>query len=104
MEHAAAHELANPARSAGSPGRKTRWREPKVAPFTSAPPMSAAASTAVRCCRIRPGFFRAARIFSITTGRPVTNDNASDERRTYPPPSPWEPSMVRIPDAIVPLL
>jgi hypothetical protein len=52
----------------------------------------------------RPGFFRAARIFSITTGRPVTNDNASDERRTYPPPSPWEPSMVRIPDAIVPLL
>jgi hypothetical protein len=34
-------------------------------------------------------------MFSMTNCRPVTNDIASDERSTCPPPSPWEPSMAK---------
>ena len=43
-----------------------------------------AAATAVMCCRINPGFFRLARMFAMMKGLPVTNDRASDERRTCP--------------------
>ena len=57
---------------------------------------SLAASTAVRCCFSRPGFWRLARIRSIRKGWPVTRDSANDVRRIWPPPSPCEPSMVII--------
>ena len=36
----------------------------------------------------------------MTNGRPVTSDIASDERSTCPPPSPAEPSIVRMDSAI----
>jgi len=55
------------------------------------PQISTAALTAVRCCRINPGFSRPARILSIVTVRPVTS--ASDERMICPPPSPCDPSI-----------
>src|SRR5580704_7431928 len=54
----------------------------------------AAALTAVRCCRSKPGFSRPARMFSIRKGWPVTMERARAVRRIWPPPSPMEPSMV----------
>ena len=48
-----------------------------------------------------PGFFRPARMFSMTNGRPVTSDIASEERRTWPPPSPAEPSIASTASAIL---
>ena len=45
-------------------------------------------ASAVRCCRIRPGFSRPARMFPIVTDFPVTSARASDERTICPPPSP----------------
>ena len=50
--------------------------------------MVAAALTAVRCCRIKPGFSRPARMFSMLTARPVTSARASEERTICPPPLP----------------
>ena len=57
----------------------------------------AAARTAVRCWRMRPGRSRPARTLSISTGRPVTSERASDDRTICPPPSPCEPSIWTIP-------
>ena len=56
----------------------------------------AAARTEVRCCAASPGFFLFARIFSMRTGRPVMTARLSVLRRICPPPSPWEPSIIRI--------
>src|SRR2546422_7627892 len=64
------------------------------APRASACPTSAAAFTAVRCCRRRPGFLRPARIFSMRKGFPVTSASESEVRRIWPPPSPADPSTV----------
>ena len=66
------------------------------APWTLASQIRAAARTAVRCCRIKPGFFRRARIPVIENGLPSTIDNANDERRICPPPSPSDPSISSI--------
>jgi hypothetical protein len=63
---------------------------------TSAQPTVLAASTAVRCCFKRPGFWRLARIRSMRKGWPVTRDSANDVRRIWPPPSPCDPSIVII--------
>src|SRR5262245_27408945 len=67
-----------------------------LAPDTSACPTFAAAATAVRCWRSRPGFFRPERIFSIRNGLPVRRESEREVRRIWPPPSPNEPSMVMI--------
>src|SRR6266481_3652781 len=64
------------------------------APVTSGQPTVLAASTAVRCCFNSPGSWRLARIRSIRKGSLVTRDSANDVRRIWPPPSPWEPSIV----------
>src|SRR5262249_19242102 len=64
-----------------------------AAPSTWALHTRAAAWTEVRCCRISPGFLRLARIFSISKGWPVSAERASDVRRTWPPPSPRDPSI-----------
>src|ERR1700688_2497717 len=64
--------------------------------MTSAAPTVCAASTAVRCCRSKPGFCRPARICSSRNGCPVTSDNANEVRRICPPPSPCDPSIVII--------
>ena len=58
-------------------GRNARRWEPNAVSSASAAPTSAAANTAVRCCRNRPGFLRPAWIFSITKGRPVTREGAA---------------------------
>ena len=85
-------KVYSPGRNA--PGSKRSRVEPTSAPSTSAPQISAAAFTAVRCWRIKPGLARRARICSMTKGLPVIADNDSDERRICPPPSPCDPSMV----------
>src|ERR1017187_10871174 len=74
-----------------------------AAPVTSAQPTVFAASTAVRCCLSKPGFWRLARICSIRNGWPVTRDSAKDVRRIWPPPSPAEPSIVIIASVFRPL-
>src|SRR6185437_662298 len=75
------------------PGVKVRVFDPRVAPSTSAPPISDAARTAVRCCRSKPGRSRFARMFSMRNGFPVASDRLSDERKICPPPSPEDPSI-----------
>ena len=64
-----------------SPGRKTMRVLPSSAPSTTAPHRSAAVRAAVRCCRIKPGFFLRARMFSSTNGVPVVIESDSALRR-----------------------
>ena len=84
-------------------GRNSSVCELMSAPATSAQPTVFAASTAVRCCLSKPGFWRLARIRSIRNGWPVTRDSVKDVRRIWPPPSPSEPSIVIIASVFSPL-
>src|SRR3990172_5701170 len=45
---------------------------------------------------MRPGRLRPARIFTMRNGVPVTRERASDDRRIWPPPSPFAPSISSI--------
>src|SRR3974390_3909841 len=85
------------------PGLNSKVWDPREAPVTSAQPTVLAASTAVRCCLSKPGFWRLARIRSILKSWPVTRDSANDVRRIWPPPSPCEPSIVSILSVFGPL-
>src|SRR5258706_12287902 len=76
-----------------APGRNSNSVEPSSAPLISAPEMLVAACTATRCWRIKPGRARPARILLIRSGADVSRDRASEERSTWPPPSPIEPSI-----------
>ena len=58
--------------------------------------ISAAALTDVRCWRMRPGFFRPARIFFRRKDLPEIIESAREVRKIWPPPSPIEPSMIII--------
>ena len=55
--------------------------------------MALAAFTAVRCWRKSPGRLRFARMFVMRNGLPVAMERVSDERKIWPPPSPWLPSI-----------
>jgi hypothetical protein len=78
-------------------GTKVTSVESSASPVTSAPPISAAARTAVRCCRSSPGFARRLRIPVTRTAVPVTSASAIEVRRICPPPSPTDPSMLIMP-------
>lgn len=92
-------KVYSPARTA--PGAKATSSDPSSAPSTRAPPSSAAARSAVRCCRRSPGFERPARTLTIRSGVPVTSESESDERSICPPPSPSDPSSVTMPASSV---
>jgi hypothetical protein len=87
---------AGPGPAVTGPGLKVTDPELSSAPLTVAPETLAAALTAVRCWRRRPGFGLPARIFSMRNGLPVTVESASAVPRIWPPPSPDEPSIVNI--------
>src|SRR6478735_3183799 len=74
-------------------GRNSSDVEPISAPCTVASPTCAAAFTAARCWRISPGRARPARMPLIRNGVALSNERASEERSTWPPPSPIDPSI-----------
>src|SRR2546428_1594025 len=53
----------------------------------------ATACKAVTCCDARPGTGRPARIRTTRTGVAVSADKATAIRTSWPPPSPWAPSI-----------
>ncbi len=72
---------------------RMRW-DSSAAPSTLAFDTAAAAWSAARCGRCSPGVVRRARIFSSANGFPVTSESASAVRTMWPPPSPFDASMV----------
>ena len=75
------------------PEKRSRARR-SPRPRNRRSPIAQAASTAVRCWRISPGFSRRPRMLVMRNGWPVTSDRASALRSTCPPPSPSDPSMM----------
>lgn len=82
-------------RRGGWAGAKVSSVEPSRSPETTAPLIAAAALTAERCCGNNPGLRRPARMFSSRKGRVVTLDRLKAVRKIWPPPSPYDPSMMR---------
>ena len=69
--------------------------EPTAPPWSSNPESAATSSSPCRCCGLRPGLgCRPARIECTLSGVLVTTARAAALRRIWPPPSPWDPSMV----------
>src|SRR5688500_12347524 len=85
-------------------GRKTSSFDPISAPLVSARPTSAAAFTAARCWRMRPGFWRRARMLVMRSSALETSERAREVRRIWPPPSPKDPSTVSMGRPSVPFL
>src|SRR2546428_12720407 len=75
------------------PGRNSRVDEPTSTPFISPLQSSATACMAVTCWDARPGTGRPARIRTTRTGVAVSADKAAAIRTSWPPPSPWAPSI-----------
>src|SRR5947209_4549941 len=75
------------------PGRNSMVDEPTSTPFISPLQSPATACKAVTCCDARPGTGRPARIRTTRTGVAVSADKATAIRTSWPPPSPWAPSI-----------
>src|SRR3989475_13224510 len=67
--------------------------EPTSTPFNSPLQSSATACKAVTCWDASPGTGRPARIRTTRTGVAVRADKATAIRTSWPPPSPWAPSI-----------
>src|SRR6266511_4396841 len=76
-----------------SPGRNAISFDPTASPSISPLQRAATAPRAATCCAARPGVGRPARIRTTHTGTDWVALRATAIRRSWPPPSPWAPSI-----------